>query len=410
MIYTFSAAKKTGEIVKGEREAEDERALMQLLKVEELFLIEAHLKGTRTDSIFKANIALKDILSRIRPVGLVDKMFFTRNLGVMINAGLPLTRALEALAEEATNVKLKSALVDINGSVIKGKSLAESLRAHEKIFGELYSNMVEVGETTGKLVLVFKLLANQMKKDHDLRRRVRGALMYPAIVVSALIGVGIMMMIYVIPALSSTIRDLGVELPITTRVVLGVSDFISAYIFFLLLGFLLFCYLFWRLIHTGKGKEVFDTFILRVPIFGSLIKKFNAARFTRVLAYLLASGVPYVRSLEITSRVLGNSQFKHAADEAVVEIQKGKQLHTVLENHKDIFQPVVIQMIKVGEETGKITDLLLRVALFFEEDVTTTTKNLSTIIEPILMVVIGIMVAFFAVAMLQPIYGSLGNI
>jgi type IV pilus assembly protein PilC len=408
--FSYSAAKQNGEVVKGEREAESEKILAQSLKGEGLLLLRAEASAGSGLSRLNAKIDLAEVISRIRPISMVEKMFFTRNLAVMIAAGLPLTRAMDALAEESTNPKFKKILAQINGSVVAGKTFAESLQIHEKVFGTLFVNMVEVGETTGKLTLVLKLLARQMKKDYDLRRRVKGAMMYPAIIISALVIVGTLMMIYVVPTLTQTIKELGVKLPLSTKIIIFVSDLAAHYILFVVLGFAAFVVIVWRLMKTQKGKELFDRVILKVPLFGSLVKKFNVARFTRTLSYLITSGIPVVRSLDITSRVLGNTLYKRAAEEASRDIQKGKQLNEILGVHTEIFQPVVVQMIKVGEETGNVSDLLLRVALFFEEDVNETTKNLSTIIEPLLMIVIGVAVGFFAVSMLQPIYGSLGNI
>src|SRR3989344_250730 len=411
-LFTYSAAKQNGEVIKGEKEAENEKSLAQLLKSEGLFLLQAKKAGGKGSLVSKINVSINlgEAFSRIKPIGIVDKMFFTRNLGVMVSAGLSLTRALDALAEQTANAKFRDILKDVNGSIIKGKSLAESLKAHEKVFGTLFVNMVEVGETTGKLTLVLKLLANQMKKDYDLRKRVRGAMLYPSIIISALVIIGGLMMVYVVPTLTQTIKELGVELPLTTQIVIYVSDFMVRYTLWIILGLMLIVVLLWRALKTQKGKTFFDTYILKTPIFGSLIQKFNSARFTRTLAYLITSGVPIVRSLEITSSILGNTLFQRAAKNAAGEIQKGKQLNEILSAETAIFQPIVIQMVKVGEETGKLSSLLLRIALFFEEDVNETTKNLSTIIEPLLMVVIGVAVGFFAISMLQPIYGSLGNI
>lgn len=408
--FSYSAAKQNGEVVKGEREAESEKILATTLKSEGLLLLRTQASAGSGLARLNLKIDLLEIMSRLRPISLVEKMFFTRNLAVMIAAGLPLTRAMDALAEESANPKFKKILTEINGSVIKGKTLADSLKIHEKVFGTLFVNMVEVGETTGKLTLVLKLLARQMKKDYDLRRRVKGAMMYPAIIVSALLMVGGLMMVYVVPTLTQTIKDLGVDLPLSTKIIIFVSDLLANYILFVVVGFAAFATMAWRLLKTQKGKELFDRFILKAPLFGSLVKKFNVARFTRTLSYLITSGVPVVRSLEITSKVLGNTLYQRAAEEASRDVQKGKQINEILGAHPEIFQPVVIQMIKVGEETGKVSDLLLRVALFFEEDVNETTKNLSTVIEPLLMIVIGVAVGFFAVSMLQPIYGSLGNI
>lgn len=409
--YLYSAAKERGEIVAGEREAENERALAASLKTEGLFLLKAEEKRTKKGlAALNIQMDVSALASRLRPISLVEKMFFARNLAVMISAGLSLNRALEALARETANTKFKEIIAGINVSVSKGKSFADSLRQHKNVFGTLFINMIEVGETTGKLAAVLKLLANQMKKDHTLAKRVKGAMFYPAVILIALLVVGSLMMIYVVPTLSATIKELGAELPPTTLIIIAISDLLVNYSWWVFLALAVLAIAFWRALKTERGKTIFDRLILKMPIFGALVKKFNTARFCRTLAYLLTAGVSFVRSLEITSSVLGNTLFRQAAAEASEKIQKGRQLNQILAEHEAIFQPLVIQMIQVGEETGKLSDMLLRLALFFEEDVAATTKNMSSVIEPILMIIIGAAVGFFAISMLQPIYSSLGNI
>ena len=405
----YTAADQGGSTKTGEREAENETMLARSLKEEGLFLLRATSKKGGLQSInFRFDV--NEIFSRIRPVSIVERMFFSRNLAVMISAGLPLTKALEASAEESTNPKFKKVLADVVSSVVKGRSLADGMRMHPKVFGELYVNMIAVGETTGKLDLVLKLLARQMKKDHDLRSRIKGAMMYPTIILITLFGIGTLMMIYVVPTLTETIKELDVELPLSTRIIIFISDLFANYALFVLLFLIAAGVGAWRALKSAPGKRIFDTVILKTPIFGRLFQKFNLARFARTLAYLITAGIPIVRGLEVTASVLGNTKYRTAVGQAAKEIQKGKQLNELLHGNPELFHPIVIQMLKVGEETGKISDMLLRVALFYEEDVNNTTKNLSTIIEPILMVIIGGIVGFFAVSMLQPIYGSLGNI
>ncbi|OGZ96764.1 MAG: hypothetical protein A3J10_02465 [Candidatus Sungbacteria bacterium RIFCSPLOWO2_02_FULL_54_10] len=407
VVFVYSAADQTGKASKGEREAADAKALAVALRGEGLLVLDAaEKKGIKA----MINFDVGEMMARVRPVSLVEKMFFARNLGVMVGAGLPLTRALDALRQEANNPKFKRVIADINAAVVKGRSFAEGLRLHEKVFGDLVINMVEVGETTGKLTLVLKLLANQMKRDHTLKKRVRGAMMYPAIIMIALTGVGTLMMYYVVPTIAATIKELGVPLPLTTRIIMGISDLLVHYGLYVAIGVTGLVWLAWRLLKTEKGRRLFDTAILRVPIFGPLVRKFNTARFCRTLSYLSTSGVPIMKSLDITGGVLGNALFRDLVRGSAADIQKGKPLATALGGNPRIFQPLVIQMIAVGEETGKIAEMLLRLALFFEEEVNGVTKNLSTIVEPILMIVIGIAVGFFAVSMLQPIYGSLGSI
>lgn len=406
--FTYSISDQSGKVTEGEREADNERSLAEALKSEGFLLLSAKEKGKNKG--WNIDINIGRFLSRLKPISLVEKMIFTRNLAVMIGAGLSLTKALGALAEEASNQKFKNVISDINNSIIKGTSFAESLKIHKKVFGELFINMIESGETSGKLEKVLKLMARQMKRDHDLRSRVKGAMMYPAIIITALFGIGALMMIYVVPTLASTIKELGVPLPITTQIIIFISDLLVNYALWVLLVLIIIGAGFYRLIKTKKGKEIFDTLILKLPIFGQLIKKVNVARMSRTLSYLISSGVPFVRSLEITGSILGNTLYRRALADAGVNIQKGKQLNEILRDYPNIFQSLVIQMIQVGEDTGNITTMLLRIALFFEEDVNNTTKNLSTIIEPVLMVFIGTIVGFFAVSMMQPIYGSLGNL
>ena len=406
-LFAFSATRQNGEVIKGEREAGDEKALADALRAEGLLLLSAREKAT-SRGILK--IDLGGIAARMRPVPLAEKMFFARNLAVMVSAGLSLTRALSALGEETTNSKFKAIIADVNASVAQGKTFGDALRSHTDVFGELFINMTDVGEATGKLSLVLKLLASQMKRDRTLVKRVRGAMMYPAVIMTALVAIGILMMVYVLPTLTATIKDLGVPLPITTRVVIGASDVLRAYGLWVAVGAVLLMGVAWRVRRIPAVRWALSALALRLPLFGPLVHKVNSARFCRTLAYLTTSGVPITRSLEITAGVVGNLRFRSATHEAAQEIQKGVQLHTILAGHGDIFPALVIQMIAVGEETGKISEMLLRLALFFEEEVAGITKNLSTIIEPVLMIVIGVVVGFFAVAMLQPIYGSLGNL
>ncbi len=404
-IFIYTAAERNGKTVKGEREAKDEKELAQILKAEGLLVLEAKEKTGRL-----TKLGLGEFWRRLKPINIVDKMFFARNLSVMISAGLSFTRALEALSQEATNPKLQKIITDIHASVSKGKSFADSLREHQQVFGDLFINMVEVGDASGKLALILQLLANQMKKDHALQKRVKGALIYPAMILSVLVIIGVLMMIYVVPTFTETIKELGGKLPLSTRIIIGFSDFFLNNKTFLIIGSLITVIIMTLTVRTRQFKEFFGRLILKFPVFGPLIKKVNTARFCRSLFYLITAGVSIIRSLEITSSVLVNPVYRKAVREASTEIQIGKPLNKILASYPNLFQPLVIQMVSVGEETGKVASMLLRLALFFEEEVSATTKNMSTIIEPLLMVIIGVIVAIFILSMLQPIYSSLGNI
>ena len=406
MLYTYRAVDQGGKTVSGEREVGSERELADVLRHDGLLLLEAKSPQEAKDRFqFLKNFSLP-----FRRVSLVERMGFSRNLAVMIEAGLALTRALETLAEQTTNQKFREMLLAIRTGVTGGKSFAESLRPHQNVFGVLFINMVESGEISGNLVYALKILARQMKRDYDLRSKVRGAMIYPAIVISVLVLIGILMMVYVVPTLTQTFSELNVELPITTRIIIASSNFLLAYYWYLAGVGIIGVGVAIQLLRSERGRRIFDGLILGVPIFGPLVQKFNSARFARTLSSLIASGISITRALEVTASVLGNYHFRKSFEEAALEIQHGKPLSDILRRYPKLFQPMVTQMVEVGEETGTIVRMLLRLALFYEEEVTNTTKNLSSIIEPLLMVVIGAMVGFFAISMIQPIYGSLGNL
>ncbi len=410
MLYTYTAVARDGRSVSGELEAGSERELAEKLRPQDLILLEAK---TAAAVIAKTGVLMGKLFNLgllSRRVSLVDRMVFARNLSVMIGAGLPLVKSLEALEAQSSNPRLKSIIREVRDSVLKGRSLAESLKPHERVFGLLFVNMIESGEISGNLEKVLKLLARQMRKDHDLRQKVRGALIYPAIIVFALVLVGALMMIYVVPTLTQTFRELGISLPITTQLIIATSELLLNYGLFVFGGAVLAALLAWRIIKTPAGKSLFDRIVLRLPIFGPLLQKFNSARFSRTLASLISSGIPIVKSLEVTANVLGNTHFRQATSRAAAGIQQGRKLAEILAERNDLFPPVVTQMVSVGEETGTLSRMLLRLALFYEEEVSEITRNLSSVIEPVLMIVIGAVVGFFAISMIQPIYSGLGNL
>lgn len=408
-LYNYTAVDSSGKKVSGQKEAKNEAELAHLLRQQGLLLLNTN-QGSKRLSLEQINQKVDALASYFRPIGLVEKMFFTRNLAMMVGAGLPLTKALDSLAKQSKHYRFRRIINEVNSSIAKGNGFAQSLRTHERVFGPLYINMIEVGEATGRLVDILKILARQMQKEHTLRRRVIGALTYPAVIIIALFIVGFFMMTYVVPNLTEIIRELDAPLPTSTKVIIAVSDVLSKYSSLAAAGIVAFFVLIWLTVKKTKlGKRVFDTLVIKAPLFGHLVLEYNTARFCRTLSYLVAAGVPIIRSLEITASVLGNSYFRDAALDSSKRIQKGTQLYEILEDHKKIFPPVVLQMIQVGEETGTLSDMLLRMAIFFEAEVSSATKNMSSIIEPILMLLIGGAVGFFAVSMLQPIYSSIGN-
>lgn len=405
MLYSFRAVDKLGQSVTGEREAASERELADALRREGFLLLEAEAAGK-----IKSKKLSFEIPNPFRRVTLVERMLFARNLAVMVGAGLVLNRSLEALDEQSGNPKFKKILVDLRESIVAGKTFSESLRPYEKIFGILFINMVEAGEISGNLVKVLKILAKQMKRDHDIRAKVRGAMIYPAIVLFALVLIGVLMMIYVVPTLTQTFAELDVQLPLTTRVIIGTSNALLNYYWYIGGALAAAVFGFTRLLKSPAGKRFFDKIIIRVPVFGPLIQKLNSARFARTLSSLISAGVPIIRSLEVTAAVLGNANFRESLETASASIQKGEPLSQILKKHPELYPAMVTQMVQVGEETGTTSQMLLRLALFYEGEVSDTTKNMSSIIEPVMMLVIGGIVGLFALSIIQPIYGSLGSL
>ena len=407
--YLYTAKSLEGEEKSGILEAKDEHQLARILRKAGLILIRAESEEKikkRPRPFFGKSGALPFLGG----VSLTEKMMFTRNLQVMISAGLPLPRALITLAAQSKNKKFQKALLEIGEEIAKGKSFSESLTKYPNIFSELFKSMVRVGEESGTLDEVLKTLSRQMERENDLKSKIKGAMIYPAVIIAAMIGIGILMLIMVVPNLAKTFKELNVELPITTKIVIGLATFLVEkwYLVIIILFFLIF--LFWQAIKTKSGKKLIDALTLKIPIIAPIIRKTNSAYTVRTLSSLIAAGVPIVRSLEITSGTLGNIYYKSAMAEAMERMRKGEKLSEALKPYEAIYSPMVIQMIAVGEETGGTSDVLAKLADFFEDEVGNATKNLASVIEPVLMLIIGAAVGFFAVSMIQPMYSMLGAI
>jgi len=398
--YFYTAQSLTGESKSGILEAKDEHQLARTLRQEGLILIRAEPEEKLKEKKFK--ISLPSL-----GVSLTEKIFFTRNLQVMISAGLPLPRALETLANQAKSQKFKMALLRIRDEVIKGESFSDSLAKYPDIFSELFQSMVKVGEESGTLEEVLKTLSRQMEREHDLRSKVKGAMIYPAIIILAMIGIGILMLVMVVPKLAETFEELAIELPIITKIVISFANFLIQKWYLVIIILLAIIFLFWQAMKTKTGKRIIDTFTLKIPIISSIVQKTNSAYTVRTLSSLISAGVPIVRSLEITSGTLGNIYYKSAIAEAAEKVRKGEKISEALKPYENIYPPIVIQMIAVGEETGETSNLLAQLAEFFEEEVSNATKNLASVIEPVLMIIIGAAVGFFAISMIHPMYAML---
>ncbi len=333
-----------------------------------------------------------------------EQVAMTRNLSSMIKAGLPLTRSLSVIERQTKNQKLKEVMRGIQEGINRGQPFNATLAEYPKIFSDLYVAMVRAGEEGGQLSEALGNLSIQMQQSSTLKKKVKGAMIYPSIVIGVMVIIGVLMMIYVVPSITTTFTKMNVELPITTQILITVSDFMSQHSLLVLGGMILTIVGFTYFLRTMIGKRIFHFAFTKIPVIGTIVKEVNAARTARTLSSLLKSGVDVISSINITRDVVQNIYYKAILAEAAARVEKGTALSEVF-IEKTKFYPVLVgEMISVGEETGQISNMLEEMAGFYESEIDQKTKDLSTIIEPILMVLIGSTVGFFALAMIAPIY------
>jgi len=413
MLFKYKAKNAQGKEKSGELEAETQLELARILRKDGFYLIEIKAQGEKSGGSFLKKIStfdLKRVIEKIKGVSLEEKMMFSHNLSVMISSGIAFTRALSVLEKQTQSYKFKEVLRDLSQAITKGKNFSDAVSEHPKTFNKLFSSMIRAGEVAGNLDKSLDLLANQMEKEHELKSRVKGALIYPAVIIIAMIGIGILMMVTVVPQLKATFEDLGVDLPLTTQFIILLSDFLQVYWWLVIISLPAAAFGFKKAIATPVGKKFFSLFLLRMPVIKGLTLKINNANFSRTLSSLIEGGVPILQALKITSDVVGNEFYKKSILESSDAVKKGDNLYAALQRYPKLYTPLLLEMVEVGEEAGKLSELLVRVAEFYEGEVSDTTKNLSSIIEPVLMIVIGGVVGFFAVSVMQPIYGIVGNI
>jgi len=343
-------------------------------------------------------------LQKLTSVPLAEKLFFIQHLGIMLKAGISLSTALKTLAKQTTNKRFARIIADISRNVEKGVSFTESLKPHEKIFGQLFINMIESGEISGKLEEVLKRLYIQFKKNHELVSKVKGALIYPIVILIAMSGIGTFMMIAVVPKITAMFKDFNAELPLATKLLIKFSDSLVANGLLYLVALIVVILTIVQLIKTKRGRYAFHGLLLKLPIFSPIIKKINLARFARTTSSLLKTDIMIIKSFQIAANVLGNVHYRQALMEMSDKIKKGGTINEVVANYPKLFPPVVAQMIAVGEDTGELDYILEELAEFYEGEIDQTMNNLPAIIEPILILVLGLVVGGIAVAVIMPMY------
>ncbi|RMD59232.1 type II secretion system F family protein [Candidatus Parcubacteria bacterium] len=347
---------------------------------------------------------INDFLLRFSSVPLKEKLFFVQHLGLMLRSGISLSVALKTLGEQTENPKLKKILKEIASKVDKGNSFAECLEPYKNIFGEMFVNMVAAGEASGKLENVLQQIYLQMKKEHALISRIKGALTYPAIIVIAMIGIGIFMMMFIVPKITSIFLELNAELPLATKILIAVSNAMANHALTTIIIIIFTVVLIIQILRTHQGKYWFQALLLHLPIFGPIVKKVNVARFSRNISSLLQTDIMIIRAFQITAKVLGNLHYRKALMEMSQEIKKGGTVHETIKKYPKLFPPVVVQMVAVGEETGSLDSILIELADFYEEEINQIMENLPSIIEPLLILMLGLGVGGVAVAIILPMY------
>ncbi len=392
-IYKWEGKTAKGVVRKGEMEAPNEAAIRIHLRQQSIIPIKisAKAKDINIPLPFKKKVAQRSVA------------VFTRQLATMIDAGLPLVQSLEVLSSQQENKMFKNVIREIREDVEGGSTFAGALKKHPVTFNELYTNLVVAGEEGGILDTILNRLATYIEKAEALKKKVKSALIYPATIVTVAVAVVIILMVFVIPTFETMFQSAGQSLPLPTLIVLGMSKMIKKYIIFLVPAFILLVFLFRRYYKTESGKAVVDRLLLKLPVFGPLFRKIAVARFSRTLGTLVSSGVPILDGLSIVSRTSGNKAIETAIMNARASIREGETIAEPL-GRSGHFPPMVIQMIAVGESTGALDSMLSKIAEFYEDEVDVAVANLTSLLEPLLMVFLGVVIGGVVIAMYLPIF------
>ena len=391
-FYKYTAKNQFSENVNGKVEAQSIDQAAALLQSRGLLVIKL---SPLTEQSFAA---ISNMLFGVKPDDIVS---FTRQLSTMITAGLPLANGLSILVRQSKpemSRMVATLLQDVEG----GNTFASALEKHEE-FSRVYVQLVRAGEAGGVLDEVLNRLADNMEKEKEFRAKTRGAMIYPVIVIIAMVIVGFIMMIFVIPKLTEMYKDFGAELPLPTQILIGISDFMVGFWYIVIGlgvgGFILFNR--WK--KTELGREQWDRFVLKIPIFGILRQKTILTEFARTLSLLLGAGISLLQALEIVTEGMENQIYRDALTNATKQVEKGVSLSQSLARYEE-FPPILQQMISVGEETGKLDDVLLKLSRYFEQEAEQAVKNLTAAMEPLIMVVLGVGVGAMVIAVIMPIY------
>ncbi len=399
MQYTFLAVTETGLKQKGLLEANNRNEVISYLR-------DNHLTPITISEVHHLNLPFMSYFSKVKEA---DVVIFTRQLSSMIQTGLTLIEALTILKNQATKPTLRSLILDLIASISAGNSFSTALSYHKDVFSDVYIALIKAAETGGVMDKVLGRLAENLEKSEDLKKKIKSAMFYPIIVGLGVVVVIIIMNVFVIPQLSQLYEGLDVELPLITRIVLGTSSLITTFLPVFLILLVVGIILFRRFTKTPQGKEMIDTYKLKLPVIGGILRLSIEDEISRTLSLLISSGTSMLESLSITANVADNYIYKKAMLATATLVEKGINLSTAFEQ-QNIFPPILIQMTKVGESTGKIDDSLSKVSEYFERDLNLKVRTLTTAIEPILLLFLGVTVGFLIISVISPIYSLISSI
>lgn len=393
-VYIWKGVNSQGLKRKGEVESSDQAAALahvKRLRIQNIIIKEKPKDLLENISFFKPKVTGKDLV------------IFTRQLSTMIDAGLPLIQSLEILAKQQDNSTFKTVLTAIKRDVETGTTIADAMRKHPTVFDNLFSNMIEAGETGGILDTILGRLAVFKEKSMALQKKIKGAMTYPTICLAISFLILGVILIFVIPVFEEMFSSMGAALPIPTQIVVEMSNFMKSNFLFIIMGIFAFIFVIKKLYHTEKGRLKMDAMLLRAPIVGPLIRKVAVAKFTRTLSTMLQSGVPILDALQVVAKTSGNKVIEGAVFRVAESISEGRPIAEPLEE-SGVFPNMVVQMINVGESVGALDSMLTKIADFYDDEVDQAVSNLTAMIEPLMMVVLGGMIGGIVVAMYLPIF------
>src|SRR3990167_2077512 len=404
MLFSYKVKSDNGEIVEGVLDAQDRFALAHELKSRGQTPLSIKEKS---GSFAGKLLAFQNIFGRVS-VG--EQIIFTKNLSGMLRAGLSLSRALSVLQKQTKNTTLNKILMSLSSDISAGETFSFGLSKFPNIFSKLFVSMTKAGEESGNLSGALSDIGVNLEKSHSLTKKIHGALIYPGVIFGAMVIIGVLMFAFVVPTLASTFKELGVTLPLSTRIIIWFGNFFSNHLISSFLGIFAVAFGFYSFFRAKFMSKYIDFVLIKFPVIGTLTKELNTARTARTVSSLLISGVSITRAVEITEDVVQNIYYKAVLNDTKGAIEKGAPFSQIFAQNNNLYPIMMSEMIQVGEETGKLSDMLLQVALFYEEEIENKTRNLSTIIEPLLMIIIGAGVGFFAISMISPLYSVLDNI